>query len=59
MSEAEREQRDGAQRKIKKALGSAEGVAKVMADPKKLSTVKAGDRWLCQWGSACPLCRSY
>ena len=58
LTEAEREQRDGAQRKIKKALGTAEGREKVLADPKKLPTVKAPgtERWLCQWeqlGMAC------
>ena len=40
LTEAEREQRDAAQRKIKKALGTPEGCAKVVADPKKLPTVK-------------------
>ena len=49
LSEAEREQRDAAQRKIKKALGTADGCAKVVADPKKLPTVKVGERWICQW----------
>ena len=49
LSEAEREQRDSAQRKIKKALSTVEGISKVMADPKKLPTTKAGERWMCQW----------
>ena len=51
LSEAEREQRDAAQRKIKKALATADTRAKVLADPKKLPTVKppGGDRWICQW----------
>ena len=49
LSESEREQRDAAQRKIKKALSTAEGRSKVIADPKKLPTAKVGERWLCQW----------
>ena len=49
LTEAEREQRDAAQRKIKKALSTPEARAKVLADPKKLPTVKAGERWICQW----------
>ena len=36
-------------RKIKKALSTPEARAKVLADPKKLPTVKAGERWICQW----------
>ena len=36
-----REQRDAAMRKLRKALSTAEGRAKVVADPKKLPTVKA------------------
>ena len=54
----EREQREGAQRRIKKALATDEGRAKVHADPKKLPTAKLGERWLCQWEQLalpCPL----
>ena len=51
LSAEEREQREAAQRKLTKALGTAEGRAKVLADPKKLPTVKppGGSRWICQW----------
>ena len=58
LSEEERERRDAAQRKLRKVLSDPAGVAKVVADPKKLPTVRAGDRWICQWeqlGQGCPL----
>lgn len=58
LSDDDRERRDAAQRKLKKALADGAGCAKVLADPKKLPTIKAGDRWICQWeqlGLACPL----
>ena len=58
LSEEERERRDAAQRKIKKSLADVAGIAKVLGDPKKLPTVKAGERWICQWeqlGLPCPL----
>ena len=35
----------------------AEGIAKGVADPKKLPTAKLGDKWICQWeqlGVPCP-----
>ena len=58
LSDDERERRDAAQRKLRKVLAEPSGCAKVLEDPKKLPTVKAGERWICQWEQlslACPL----